>query len=110
MKIDDLVLLIKAGYTKADIEQLGISLGQEGSSMPADPAPEQPDPQPDPQPEAPAPKPDDDRMTKLETKLDYAINRLNYMAVNGSQQPPQQPQETVDDILASVVRGFKDEK
>ena len=74
--------------------------------------------QPDQQPEHPAAQPEqpaqqpagvslDDRFAQMETKLDYVINRFNYMAVQNSQQPDQ-PGETVEDILASVVRGVKE--
>ena len=113
MKIDNLVLLLEKGFSKDEIMAL---CGEAQPSAAADPAPAaQPEAAAAPaQPEQqaaqqPAQQPADDRLTKLETKLDYAINRLNYMAVQSSQQPAQQ-QESVDDILASVVRGFKDEK
>ena len=98
MKLDDLVLLIKAGYTKADIEQLGIAVGvpevpevPEVKDIPVEEPPKQLDiPQ------------DDERMKNLENKLDYVINRFNYMAVQGSNQPSQS-EETVDDILKKFV-------
>lgn len=108
MKIDNLVLLLEKGFSKDEIMAL---CGEAAASAPAEPAPAaQPEePAAPAQPEPAAAQPADDRLTKLETKLDYAINRLNYMAVQSSQQPAQQ-QESVDDILASVVRGFKDEK
>lgn len=111
MKIDNLVLLLEKGFTKDEIMAL---CGEAAASAPAEPVPaaqpEEPAAQAAPaQPEPAAAQPADDRLNKLETKLDYAINRLNYMAVQSSQQPAQQ-QESVDDILASVVRGFKDEK
>ena len=109
MKLDDLITLHNAGYTKEDIFKI---LGTEQPApadppeqQPADPAPEEKQEQPKPE-AAPA---DDDRIKQLETKLDYAINRLNYMAVQGSQQPAGM-EETIDDILASVVRGFEKEK
>lgn len=99
MKIDDLVMLIKAGYTKADIESLGIAMGAEPDTEPvpeaAEPAPEEPKAEPV----------KDDRITNLETKLDYVINRFNYLAVKDSQQPAQAKTESVDDILASVIKG-----
>ena len=106
MKINDIITLTQAGWTKDEIMQLV------NSEQPEQPAPEQPE-QPAPeQPEQPAPeqKPDDDKIKQLETKLDYVINRFNYMAVQQSSQP-QGKEESLDDILASVVRGFqKDEK
>lgn len=98
MKIDDLVMLIKAGYTKADIESLGIAMGAEPENEPA--------PEAEPAPEEPKAEPvKDDRITSLETKLDYVINRFNYLAVKDSQQPAQAKTESVDDILASVIKG-----
>lgn len=109
MKLDDLITLHNAGYTKEDIFKI---LGTE-QPAPADPPEQQPaDPAPAEKQEQPKPEAapaDDDRIKQLETKLDYAINRLNYMAVQGSQQPAGK-EETIDDILASVVRGFEKEK
>ena len=108
MTIEQLLQLKEMGFNKDEIMRL---LGDPAPAdpAPADPAPADPapaDPAPAPAPADPAP---DDRITQLETKLDYAINRLNYMAVQGSQQPAGK-EETIDDILASVVRGFEKEK
>ena len=100
MKIDDLVLLIKAGYTKADIEQLGISMGLE--EVPVDEPVEQKEIE-EPKEVEEKTAPVDDRMTKLENKLDYVINRFNYMSVQQSAQPEKKV-ETVDDILASMIK------
>ena len=98
MKIEDLVTLTKAGYTKADIEALGIALGQ---AVPNDVKPdEKPVEEVKPVEEA---KPDEDRLKQMETKLDYAINRLNYMSVQGSSQP-EQKKESIEDILQSVLK------
>ena len=105
MKLDDLVLLIKAGYTKADIEQLGIAVGvPEVPEVPEQPV-EQPVEEPSQQNDVPQ---DNERMKNLESKLDYVINRFNYMAVQQSNQPGGQ-EESLDDILSSVVRGFRQE-
>ena len=84
MKMDELLLLLKAGYTKSDIDALT-----------ADPKPEQPA----------DPKPDDDRLSKLETTMDYLVNRLNYLAVKGTDQPDQKHQQTADEILESIIKG-----
>ena len=103
MKIEDLVTLTKAGYTKADIEALGIALGQvtdEGKSEETKPAEEIKSAEVKPVEEV---KPDDDRLKQMETKLDYAINRLNYMSVQGSSQP-EQKKESIEDILQSVLK------
>lgn len=107
MKLDDLITLHNAGYTKEDIFKI---LGTE-QPAPADP-PEQKPADPSPEEKQEQPKPEaalaDDKIKQLETKLDYAINRLNYMAVQGSQQPAGK-EESLDDILSSVVRGFQKE-
>lgn len=106
MKIDDLVMLIKAGYTKADIEALGIALGADPAE-PEQAAPAEPENEPEQAaPAEPKPTAQDDHITSLESKLDYVINRMNYMAVKNSNQPAA-PAQSVDDILASVVRGNK---
>ena len=96
MKIEDILALTKAGWSKDEILSLGNpSPEQQEDPAPADPAPEQTDP-------APAPV-DDERLKKIETQLEYAINRLNYIAVSGSQQPEDQHTETVDDILSNII-------
>jgi hypothetical protein len=103
MKINDIITLTQAGWTKDEIMSLVNGEAQDQTQQP-DPQPEQ---QPAAQPEQPAQVRMDDRFAQMETKLDYVINRFNYMAVQNSQQPDQ-PGETVDDILASVVRGVKE--
>ena len=106
MRINDIITLTQAGWTKDEIMSLVNGEAQD--------QPQQPDQQPEhpaAQPEQPAQQPAgvslDDRFAQMETKLDYVINRFNYMAVQNSQQPDQ-PGETVEDILASVVRGVKE--
>lgn len=106
MKIEQLLQLTEMGFTKDDIMRLCSD-----DPAPAPAAAPDPEPAPDPapvEPAAPSAAPADDRITALETKLDYAINRLNYMAVQGSQQPAGK-EESLDDILSSVVRGFQKE-
>lgn len=109
MKIDDILTLTKAGWSKDEI--MSVIHDDPQPEQPVDPQPEKPvDPQPEAQPEAqPEQTSLDERMKKIETSLDYVINRFNYMAVQQSEQPAQQT-ETVDDILASVVRGVKPDK
>lgn len=103
MKIEDLVTLTKAGYTKADIEALGIALGQVTDEVKPEetkPAEEIKSAEAKPVEEV---KPEEDRLKQMETKLDYAINRLNYMSVQGSSQP-EQKKESIEDILQSVLK------
>lgn len=106
MKINDIITLTQAGWTKDEIMSLVNGEAQDQPQQP-DPQPEQPAAQTAAQQEQPAQLSMDDRFAQMETKLDYVINRFNYMAVQNSQQPDQ-PGETVEDILASVVRGVKE--
>lgn len=111
MNAHDILDLIRAGYTKADIDALGIALEKpedKKSEKKDEPKPE--DKKPDePKPEKKdEPKPDD-KVAALETKIDYLVNRLNLLAVQTSKQKDE-PTETVDDILASMVRGNKKEE
>lgn len=99
MKIEEIVLLTKAGYTKEDIEKL-VASPVEAEAVPVEVKQEE-QIEPVQNPEV---VPADDRLTKLETKLDYVINRFNYMEVRNSKQPEAQAGETVDDILAKMIR------
>lgn len=105
MKIDDLVSLTKMGFSRDDIMRLVGTDTPAEPAAPADPEPEQA-PAADPEPAAPSAQVEDDRIKQLETKLDYVINRFNYMSVQQSRQP-ETGDETVEDILASVIRGNK---
>ena len=95
MDAKDILELIRAGYTKADIEALGITLEKPEEKKPEEKKPEEKKP--------------DDKVMALETKIDYLVNRLNLLAVQTSKQKDEQT-ETVDDILASMVRGNKKEE
>ena len=85
MKPEDILELIRAGYTKAEIAELGITMGKPDEQKPDEQKP-------------------DDKIKALETKIDYLVNRLNYIAVQGSKQPDEH-KESVEDILSSMVRG-----
>lgn len=102
MKIEDLVSLTKMGFSRDDIMRLVGNDTPAEPAAPADPEPEQA-PAADPEPAAPAAPVEDDRIKQLETKLDYVINRFNYMSVQNSKQP-ETGTETVDDILAKFVK------
>lgn len=97
MTFEQLIKLLDAGFTKDEIMALN------GTPAPApQPEPEpEPDPEPAPQPEpAPAPAPQNDQaaiLAKLE-ELNQTIIRSN---INNSRQPET---ESVDDILATIIR------
>lgn len=99
MKIEDILALTNAGWTKEEI----LALGQD--PKPEDPKPEDPKPE-DPKPEDP--KPEDSKpagssaeIDAINKRLDYVISKLNLAAVQKSQQPEEKT-ETVEDILASI--------
>ena len=106
MKINDIITLTQAGWTKDDIISL---VNTEAQDQQPDPQPEQPAAQPEQPAAQPAPVSVDERLNNMQTQLDYVVNRFNYLAVQQSSQP-EQPQETIEDILSSVVRGVKDNK
>ena len=105
MTFDQLMKLLDAGFTKEEIMALN------GTPAPApqpepEPAPapqSEPEPAPQPEPEPhpePAPAPQNDQaaiLAKLE-ELNQTIIRSN---INNSRQPET---ESVDDILATIIR------
>lgn len=102
MDAKDILELIRAGYTKADIDALGIALEKPEEQKPEEPKPEEQKPE-EKKPEEQKPE-ESDKVKALETKIDYLVNRLNLLAVQNSQQKDEK-KETVEEILASVVRG-----
>ena len=102
MKITDIVALVNAGWTKDEI--MSIVNGEQKQSEEVEIPGEQEvevQPVPEVKPEAAA---DEDRFKKLETKLDYVINRFNYMEVKNSRQPETDKTETIDDILSKIIK------
>lgn len=91
MKVEDIIKLIDAGYTKEDIQAMNAP----------EPEPEAaPAPAPDP---APAPAPDEKMSAMLQEIKDlkkavYAMNIMN------TDVPAQ---KSVDDILAEAMKGGK---
>lgn len=98
MNYEDIILLVKAGYTRDQIAAM---------QAPA-PAPE-PTPAPAPEP-TPAPAPAEQAPPKpqgienLSQMLAAEFAKLNDAIVKANlQQAQQPPQESVDDILASII-------
>ena len=99
MNYEDIILLVKAGYTRDQIAAMQAP-APEPAPAPT-PAPAEPAPTPAPAELAPA-KPqgleDHSQMLSAEfAKLNDAIVKANL------QQAQQPPQESVDDILASII-------
>lgn len=99
MNYEDIILLVKAGYTRDQIAAM--QAPTEPPAPPAPPAPAEPPAPPTPaEPEPPKPQGIEDLSKMLSAefaKLNDAIVKANL------QQAQQPPQESVDDILASII-------
>lgn len=97
MNYEDIILLVKAGYTRDQIAAMQAPKPTEPPAPPAPAEPTQPAPA-DPEPPKPQGIEDLSQMLAAEfAKLNDAIVKANL------QQAQQPPQESVDDILASII-------
>ena len=103
MKIEDLLALTKAGWSKEEIIKL--SLAEQEAPKEA----EEIIPQPEEAPiEAPAEAPKEDpasaKIDDVIAKLETLASGMEKMAIQNSRLPER---ETVDDILASIINPTK---
>lgn len=103
MNYEDIILLVKAGYTRDQIAAM-----QAPAPTPApEPAPEPPPapaPAPTPAPAEPPAPPKPQGIEDLSQMLAAEFAKLNDAIVKANlQQAQQPPQESVDDILASII-------
>ena len=100
MNYEDIILLVKAGYTRDQIAAMQTQ-APPAPAEPTPPTPAEPPAQPtpaDPEPHKPQGIEDLSQMLASEfAKLNDAIVKANL------QQAQQPPQESVDDILASII-------
>ena len=97
MNYEDIILLVKAGYTRDQIAAM-----QAPTEPPAQPAPKDPPAQPAPKDPPAQPKPQG--IEDLSQMLAAEFAKLNDAIVKANLQHAQQPpQESVDDILASII-------
>lgn len=97
MNYEDIILLVKAGYTRDQIAAM-----QAPAEPQAPPAPA-PAPEPSPAPAEPEP-PKPQGIEDLSQMLAAEFAKLNDAIVKANlQQAQQPPQESVDDILASII-------
>ena len=92
MKLEEIIKLIDAGYTKADIEKMLTPAAEEKQPEP------EPAPEPMPEEKKPESEPVNAQMLKELQDLKKAVYAMNIM---NSEQPEQR--ETVDDILAKAL-------
>lgn len=97
MNYEDIILLVKAGYTRDQIAAMQ-------APAPAAPAPAEPTAPPAPtEPAEPAP-PKPQGIEDLSQMLAAEFAKLNDAIVKANlQQAQQPPKESVDDILASII-------
>ena len=99
MNYEDIILLVKAGYTRDQIAAM--KAPAEPPAPPAPPAPADPPAPPTPA-EQDTPKPQG--IEDLSQMLAAEFAKLNDAIVKANlQQAQQPPQESVDDILASII-------
>lgn len=100
MNYEDIILLVKAGYTRDQIAAMRAPSAPPTPPAQADPpAPPEPPAQADP----PAP-PKPQGIEDLSKMLSAEFAKLNDAIVKANlQQAQQPPQESVDDILASII-------
>ena len=100
MNYEDIILLVKAGYTRDQIAAMQAP-AQTDPAEPTPPAPEEPTQAAPAEPPAP-PKPQG--IEDLSQMLAAEFAKLNDAIVKANlQQAQQPPQESVDDILASII-------
>ena len=92
MNYEDIILLVKAGYTRDQIAAMQAAPAEPAQAAPAEPAQAAPAP----------PKPQG--IEDLSQMLASEFAKLNDAIVKANlQQAQQPPQESVDDILASII-------
>lgn len=108
MELNDILKLVNAGYTRADIEAMT-------APAPADP-PADPDPEPAPAPAQPDSEPapaqavNDDRYDRLEKLLTTLIGAQQGINVNADIGAADVNKRTPEQILGSVIAPPRKEK
>ena len=107
MKLNDILILLKAGYTKEDIDKFDKLIAGDPAPTPEpapapDPAPTpEPAPAPDPAP-TPDPAPAPDPAQAIKTVLDDFTKKLQAFQVATSNLPPR-PDDTGESVFAEII-------
>lgn len=124
MKVDEILKLIDAGYTKEEIAALSGDPQPQPEPKPEPEQKQEPEPKPEPdQKQEPEPKPEPEpqpdqtnqRLDKLETSIATLIKTIQVSNVNNMmiRHDPDPITKQVDDALASIIRptiNRKDDK
>ena len=107
MNYEDIILLVKAGYTRDQIAAMQAPAPTPAPAPAPAPAPmpaPAPAPEPTPAPAEPPAPPKPQGIEDLSQMLAAEFAKLNDAIVKANlQQAQQPPQESVDDILASII-------
>lgn len=107
MTLNDILTLLNAGYTKADIDKLSVAPAPTPAPAPdpaptPDPAPA-PDPTPAPAPDpTPEPAPAPDPAQAIKTVLDDFTKKLQAFQVATSNMIPK-PDDTGESVFAEII-------
>lgn len=108
MKVDEILTLIKAGYSKEEISAMN-SADPEPNKKDPDPEPNKKDPDPEPSKKDPDPEPNkkdpdkNDMINKLIDKLDQTVDMMiKSNILNSNNKKPEAPAS--EDLLAEVIK------
>ena len=108
MKVEEILTLIKAGYSKEEISAMN-SADPEPNKKDPDPEPNKKDPDPEPNKKDPDPEPNkkdpdkNDMIDKLIEKLDQTVDMMiKSNIINSDNKKPEAPAS--EDLLAEVIK------
>ena len=99
MKIDDILTLIKAGYTKEDIEALNSAPAEEPKKEPA-PEPKKEEPKPEPEP-----KPEEDKESKVLKEMQELRKSIMKLAVVNGAAEIKDNKDKLEEALKKLIGG-----
>ena len=99
MKIDDILTLIKAGYTKEDIEALNSAPADEPKKEPA-PEPKKEEPKPEPEP-----KPEEDKGSKVLKEMQELRKSIMKLAVVNGAAEIKDNKDKLEEALKKLIGG-----
>jgi hypothetical protein len=102
MNSNDILTLLRAGYSKAEIEAMDQPAPAEPEQTPAEPEQTQPEPAPTPAEPEQTQKAPEDGYAKLESLLNQFINTAQTANLNANMAGGMQQKSTTD-ILAGVI-------
>lgn len=103
MKIDDIITLSKAGFTKDEIMQLVTGQASENEEKTKEDDKKNDEPTEKPQVQEPEPVKEDSRIDKVISKLEELTSGMEKLAIKTSEMPKR---ETTEEALASIINPY----